>query len=206
MSTYSKTTALQDLQPHLASFYKIAVGAWNDYQSLPDWALVSFTSRSRASAVHDLIVTRASAYCEQTAEVIQFEISGMKGILVANKYAIRFKKLDNSGLSRNQPTLQVKQFRSQECLDGLPDLVHLELGYITDQFQTEVSEIRLVCPSGSDANSWEVAINDSTTLSVVEDLFDRAAANDIGETKMKPKAGKKQGENVVNMRNIRNVD
>jgi hypothetical protein len=206
MSAPSKMSVLADLQPHLAGFYKIASSAWDDYQRLPSEALVCFTSRSRASVVHDFMVSRAAGYCEQHSDVVQFEVGGMKGILVRDKYAIRFKKLDNLGLSRNQPTLQVNQFRSQENLEGLPDVIHLELGYITDEFAIEVREIRLVYPSGKDANLWEVAISDTSIQSVVEDLFANVESNDAGETKFKPKTDKKQGGKVVNIRNTRDVD
>jgi hypothetical protein len=206
MSAASKTSVMAGLQPHLADFYKIVSSAWDDYQSLPAEALVRFTPRSQASIVHDFIVARAAKYCEQHDDVVQFEVGGMKGILVSDKYAIRFKKLDNLGLPRNQPTFQVTQFRSQENLDGLPDVIHLELGYITDQFDIEVKEIRLVCPSGKDANLWEVAISETSIQSVVEDLFANVESGDAGETKFTPKTEKKQGGKVVNIRNTRDVD
>jgi hypothetical protein len=200
MPIVSQAQALEDLKHHFPAFYEWATGAWNDCRGLPTKDLAVFTFRTKASAIHDYIVARAAIYCETVEDVKPFKKNGMKGILIGGKYAIRFKKLDEDGRSRSQPTQQVKQFRSQIQLEGIDAEHHLELGYITDAFQTSVLDVRLVCPSGESSNAWGESIGESTSNPVIEDIFAEFQDSDIGETEIAPKVAEEKEGKVIPFR------
>jgi hypothetical protein len=200
MRIVTQAQALEDLKHHFPAFYEFATGAWDDCRNLPTKDLSVFTFRTKSSAIHDYMVARAAVHCETVEDMKPFKKNGMKGILVAGKYAIRFKKLDEDGRSKNQPTQQVKQFRSQIQLEGIEAEHHLELGYVTNAFQTEVLDVRLVCPSGELSNAWAESIGESVCSPVIEDIFAEFQDSEIGETEIAPKGVEEKEGKVIPFR------
>lgn len=148
---------------------------WDEYHArIPGDMLVSFCTRSRASCLHNLIIREASRYAAQREDVRVFERSLMKGIVIDDRIAIRFKKLDEESLSRGHYTRQVREFRSQRQLDGIDAAHHLEIGYVLNRDETEIAEVRVVCPSGRSVAWW--ARLDETGIQPV--VFDLLAPND----------------------------
>lgn len=182
----AKDTAAQDLAGHLPQFTSLVRGAWSDVESLPDDVRVVMSPRTRACAVHDFMVSRAAGYAARTEGVVCFERQLMHGLIVDGKYAIRFKKLDEDGLSRNQPTAQVMEFRSQIELDGIEALHHLEVGYVLNSFGTEIVDILITCPAGR-GNAWAMSIKDHQALTVVANIFDQLVPDTVPEAVIKPR-------------------
>jgi hypothetical protein len=66
---------------------------------------------------------------------IKFIIKKQMFVLIFNPenfdgyIGIRLKKFDEDGLSKNQPTALVKDFRGQQRLPGIPADYHLEAQY-----------------------------------------------------------------------------
>lgn len=170
MAIVSQKVACEDLSHHLDALDEMVRGAWNDYMAMPAKYLVTFGARSRASGVHDLLLSRAAVYAEATPGVRYFKRNLMHGLVIDGKYAIRFKKFDDENRSRNQPTTQVAEFRSQVELDGIDAAHHLEVGYVLDWLNTEIADVRLACPAGQ-GNAWVVSVSDGSTEAVLADLF-----------------------------------
>jgi hypothetical protein len=142
--------------------WEIVDDAWDDWQTeTSPKAKAILTTRSRASNMHDYMVWRARRFCE-TRDDIEVRVKRLMCVLVIHTgtaaFAIRFKKLDEDGLSRNQPTKQVQTFRRQDSLDGIPEAHHLEVGYILSRDQSKINAIEMVCPSGEKSNAWRCEI------------------------------------------------
>lgn len=172
MPLISQEEATEVVREHFPALYKMPMEAWDRYHMrVPEDLLASFCARTRASAVHDLMIAAASAYAMGSDNVQFFDSYQMLGLLIDRKIAIRLKKFDEESKSRSQPTRQVTRFRAQERIDGIEALHHLELGYVTNDAATEIAEVRLACPSGEGV-AWWMRLTDGGAESVVADLFD----------------------------------
>lgn len=189
MISFNETKEI--LEPHLAAFYQVPHQAWIDYlNDIPEKTRLIFCKRTRASAVHDYMVSRAAKYAESVDEVKLFKINMLYGLIIGN-IAVRFKKFDESNISSNQLTKQVVNFRNQQKLDGIDAIYNLEVGYSLDRHEKEIAQVTLACPSGLKNNLWEIEINENRPLELVVDLFSEYQDEDIQPAKFK---AKKKGE------------
>lgn len=169
--------AAKELDTHLPELATLVRAAWSDVEMLPDSFRVVMTPRTRACAVHDFMVARAAGYATSADGVRIFERQSMHGIVVDDKYAIRFKKFDEDGLSKNQPTIQVTEFRSQLELDGIDAVHHLEVGYVLNAFGTDITDILVTCPAGK-GNAWAMSLKSQQAKTVVADIFENVPAQE----------------------------
>ncbi len=197
MELISQPDAMDILKPHIGALRAIPLDAWAEYHSeIPEKLLVAFCSRTRASAVHNLMVKNAAEYAAISMNGVRpFERQKMVGITVDGRLAIRFKKLDEESLSRNQPSQQVQDFRNQQSLDGIDAVHNLELGYVLNEEETEILEIRIVCPSGGGVHWW-TALGDEGQLGGTIELF----TPPIGPEPSPPRIAPKNSDNVVPLR------
>lgn len=171
MPLISQADAMTALAPHAGALFGVASTPWEEYHArVPEDLLVAFCPRSRASCIHDLMLREAARYTVLAEGVRLFERNLMKGIIIDGRIAIRFKKLDEEGFSRGHYTKQVEEFRSQCQLDGIDAAHHLELGYVLNHNETEISEVRLVCPSGRGV-AWWARLEDEGMQPAVFDLL-----------------------------------
>jgi len=193
MAIVSQEVVCAELAEHLDALDGMVRGAWSDYIALPSECHIVFGLRSRASVVHDFLLSRAAAYAESTAGVRYFKRNLMHGLVFNNRYAIRFKKFDDENRSRNQPTIQVLEYRSQIELDGVDAAHHLEVGYVLDSLDTEVLDVRLACPAGH-GNAWVTSISDEGAGAVLADLFpsQNGGGDEIEPARIEPR--KPEGE------------
>ena len=92
-------TALSELEDHLEALATFAVQAWDRYHSLPAADRMIFGARERANCVHAYMVHYAAEYVAVAPGTIRcFKLNQMCGIVIDNKYAIRFKKLEDLAL------------------------------------------------------------------------------------------------------------
>lgn len=140
------------LSSKYSSLWAVASGGWTDYNSLvPAEVRAVASTRSRASLVHDFMVNRARKLAEIDQDIccIQHRLMFTLAIKASSGLiAVRLKKMDEFGLSRNNPTKQVEDFRNQKELAGIEAKHHLEIGYVLTPLQDAVRSIELVCPSG----------------------------------------------------------
>ncbi len=196
--TISQSEAAPLIQRHIKALYDIPTKAWDEYHAkVPKELLVSFGARTRASAVHDLMVRNAARYSSEVENVALFEVRMMRGLVLSQLLAIRLKKLDEESGSRSQPTEQVTKFRNQEQLDGIDALHNLELGYVLNESETNIAEVRLVCPSG-DGVAWSMRIGPEAAEPSVVDLLPKPS--DPGPDKPAKITPKKPDSVVVPIR------
>ena len=120
--------------------------------------------------------------------VLVFSPPGFQGCI-----GIRLKKLDIDGLSKNQPTTQVQEFRDQMTLPGINASYHLEAGYVVDRFGSALASIDLVCPSG-DGSYWKAEITPNVVNQNVANLFPQDHQIAMKEVQVRKKSDKQEGE------------
>lgn len=140
-------------------------------------AIHGFSPRTRASAVHDLIVR--NALTDERPELKVFNYRKMKGVLIDGRLVTRFKKLSEDGKSCSIPTKQVRDFRHQCSLPGFPRTHNLEIGYVLNEAQTEIAEVLVTQPSGKGV-AWTLSISGSGMRGDVANIFSAPQAPNSG--------------------------
>lgn len=135
----------------------LITGAWQDYLAYPAGVRMQHSPRSRASCVHDHMVTRARALFEPRPEMATCQDrGGLFLVLLHGRIALRFKKLDEDLRSCNIPTQQSLEFVRQEMdLPGFKRITYLQAGYQLNKTQTEISGAYIACPNGY-RNLWVI--------------------------------------------------
>lgn len=185
----SPNEAFRVLDSHLNAFHMFPKKAWECYQTLPPEILLRFSKRTRASAIHDFMLSEAVKYADCTDGIRWFEVNQLYGLVVDECIAIRLKKFDSRKIPSNSRTRQVVNFRSQSHIDGIDAIHHLEIGYNLDSLEKDISEISLVYPSGFKSNFWAFEITESQAKPVVMDIFGDHSDDIIQPAIIKPKPG-----------------
>lgn len=181
--------------PYFDRLWGVIDGAWKDWETEISPKVRSLSSaRSRACMVNDFMRIRGIRLTEEDAS-IKVIIKQQMFVLVFNPpnfqgcIGVRLKKLDEDGLSKNQPTAQVQDFRGQLPLPEIEADYHLEAGYVVDRFGSELVSIDLVCPSGN-GNYWKAEILPRGINQSVENMFPQETQQVVKEVKLRKKSVK----------------
>ena len=110
--------------------------------------LIDRTARSGSNLTRDYAVAAIQRLWHGQNGVRVHDKGLRKLFLVNDKYAIRIKKFDQQSRSGNVRTGDDRRFRFQQPLEGIPRLIHLELGYVPNALRTDVQDVRLICLNG----------------------------------------------------------
>lgn len=181
--------------PYFDRLWGVIDGAWKDWETEISPKVRSLSSaRSRACMVNDFMRIRGIRLTEEDAS-IKVIIKQQMFVLVFSPpnfqgcIGVRLKKLDEDGLSKNQPTAQVQDFRGQLPLPEIEADYHLEAGYVVDRFGSELVSIDLVCPSGN-GNYWKAEILPRGLNQSVENMFPQETQQVVKEVKLRKKSVK----------------
>lgn len=195
--------ARQAMLPYFNSLWEVINGGWEDWNSeLSPKVRAVASSRTRASLVNDFMRTRGTRLAEEVPNikavirqqmfVLVFSPPNFKGSI-----GIRLKKLDEDGISKNQPTMQVKEFRDQLTLPDVEADYHLEAGYVVDRLGSALMSIDLVCPSGDDIY-WKAEIVPNGVNQNVSNLFTQEEPQIMKEVRVNKKADRQAGDTNAN--------
>ena len=178
--------------PYFDRLWDVINGSWKDWNTevSPKVRAIAST-RSRACLVNDFMRTRGTrltvddpnvtVVMKQQMFVLVFSPPGFEGSI-----GVRLKKLDEDGLSRNQPTGQVHDYRGQLSLPGIKADYHLEAGYVVDRFGSALSSVDLVCPAGN-AIHWKAEIIPNGATQNVSNLFFEEDSEKVIKISKKPR-------------------
>ena len=190
--------AYKALLPYFDKVWGVVNGSWQDWnEEVSPKVRALASSGSRAHLVNDFMRTRARRLAEED-ENINAVISKQMFVLVFSPpefqgcIGIRFKKLDDGGLSRNQPSAQVQSYRDQLVLPGVMADYHLEAGYVLDKFESALKSVDMVCPSG-EGIFWKAEIVPNNAVQNVASLFG-AEQQVMKEVKVRRKVDENAGE------------
>lgn len=190
----------QAMIPYFDRLWGVINGAWEDWgaEISPKVRALSST-RSRACLVNDFMRTRGSRLAEED-ETIRVVIKQQMFVLIFSPpnfrgcIGIRLKKLDEDGLSKNQQTTQVKDFRGQLPLPEVDADYHLEAGYVVDRFGSALMSVDLVCPSGNGIY-WKAEIVPNGANQNIANLFPQEEQQDMKDVRVRKKADKQDNQN-----------
>lgn len=192
--------AYQAMLPYFDRLWNVVNGAWGDLDAeiSPKVRALSST-RTRACLVNDFMRTRGSRLAEEDS-TIRVVVKQQMFVLVFSPpnfsgcIGIRLKKLDENGLSKNQPTIQVQEFRGQLPLPEVKADYHLEAGYVVDRFGSALMSVDLVCPSG-EGIYWKAEIVPNGANQNVINLFTQEEQQQgMKEVRVRKKSDKQNGE------------
>lgn len=190
----------QAMLPYFDRLWGVINGAWEDWgtEISPKVRALSST-RSRACLVNDFMRTRGSRLAEED-ETIRVVIKQQMFVLIFRPpnfqgcIGIRLKKLDEDGLSKNQPTTQVREFREQLSLPEVEADYHLEAGYVVDRFGSALMSVDLVCPSGNGIY-WKAEIVPNGANQNIANLFPQEEQQDMKDVQVRRKSDKQDNQN-----------
>jgi hypothetical protein len=174
----SEADVRRDLGEHFHALHELVGKAVDTYNSYPASLKKAHSKRSRASLIHDHFLEHAAAYAERRQESVRLvETKHLWVFYFQTGYAMRFKKVDDEKMTAGQLTEQVRNFRSQADVVGIPISTHLDLGYQLTELG-QLAHVYIVCPSGIQSNAWDVEITATDVKSVVVNLFPPPKATD----------------------------
>lgn len=185
--------------PYFDRLWGVVNGGWGDWSAeLSPKVRALASTRTRACMVNDFMRDRGTRLAEEDANV-KAVVRQQMFVLVFSppdfpgSIGVRLKKLDEDGLSRNQPTHQVREFRDQLSLPSVNADYHLEAGYVVDRFGSALNSIDLVCPSG-DGIYWKAEIVPNGANQNVSNLFPQEDRQIMKEVKVRKKSDRQQGD------------
>lgn len=117
------------MEPFRPALHAIANQAHVMLGKVPAEIRATYTQRTVASSIHDFFFDGAAKFCSGRDDARIHTSKLMRTMILGGKYIIRFKLIGEDNLPRNQLTKQVADFRRQGVIDGLDNLVNLEIGY-----------------------------------------------------------------------------
>lgn len=167
----SQESVESDLSAYLPALRHQVAKALVDYTGQYDAALRrAHSKRSMASVVHDHIVANMSEFAETTPGVMLRLSKNLWILTFAEGYIVRFKKVGSRKLPSGHKTGQVRDFRNQRGIDGLPPAICLDLSYELNATGS-LHAVYLICPSGINSNMWDSEITDDGARPIVVSLF-----------------------------------
>lgn len=190
--------AYRAMLPYFDRLWGVINGGWEDWnEEMSPKVMAMASTRTRACMVNDFMRTRGCRLAEEDA-TIKIATRQQMFVLVFSPpdfsgcIGIRLKKLDADGLSKNQPTTQVQEFRNQLTLLGMEADYHLEAGYVVDRFGSALMSVDLVCPSGNGIY-WKAEIVPNSVNQNVANLFPQENQQIMKEVQVRKKSDKQEG-------------
>lgn len=162
----SEDEARQILEPHYGRLRACHRWAWEQWEDKTPEEQLLYSPRSRASFIHDCIVSRA-----------QIEFAGLPGVKMADDHGflvlvfedvvmLRFKKFRDRNLGTcGIATQQQQRFALQQPpISGFPIASNVVSGYLLDELQASMSMVAITCSVGSNLQ-WFIDITEDDAAS-----------------------------------------
>jgi hypothetical protein len=120
---------------------------------------IEHDARAQASCIYSHLVAAADRRLLDETNILTKEIRNLKvWIFKDQDLVIRFKKMDQDGLSQNYRTKQQQDYDAGLELPGLPSPpLRLTVGYLLDRTNSQYIRTQIAQPSGSSVD-WCAAI------------------------------------------------
>lgn len=182
----------------LASCFKDAWDRWKRLEADSTGLGKPLTGRTRASFVNDHIWELIKERLSGKPEIREYERRGLRTVVIAEKVALRFKKLGNNLLASNISTVQQDMLAYQQRLEGMEEygpLVYLTAGYVLNRINSDISDIHVTYGIGkSVAWSFQVPWLQSADMGTVL-MIEPAAAVDTAPARTRRVRAKQSEQN-----------
>jgi hypothetical protein len=156
----------------LVQIHRAALTYWRDLvKTNPRLGLDDANNQARARIISNYISAEIRVTFANTVGVRLLEDSGFLIMLIDEKAAIRFKKLNDELRPSNIMTGQQSDFATQELLPGFPpEATNLTFGHKLNLTGTEIDGFWLQCPRGT-ANLWSLSLDKPADLPLFQEHF-----------------------------------
>lgn len=155
------------LSKYEPAIFKAVQDGWRDWEGLELNGRLLFRARSRACLVYDFVVKRAIAALDGDTGVRIVRRDETVKFIFGNSIVMRFKKANGNGLGSNIETQATLDFVAQQQeMPGLGDVHKVEVVYVLNSLQTQVSEVLVVARDG-DIRLWSYTIVPATTAEII---------------------------------------
>lgn len=158
MPEWTQDQAMSQLDPIFDEIDAICRGGLARYQQYPPDVRIEHDGRATAACIYTHMVALAEELLTDKPGVVFKEIRGLKVWIIGERATIRFKKMDEDGRWRNNPTQQQRDFDRQLPLPGIPyPPLNLVVGYWPNALGTDVERVQVARPCGKEID-WCAAI------------------------------------------------
>lgn len=195
---HTRNSAEKFFEPYKERLCKCVVNGFGRYQEKHGADAHCYEIRTKAGTIRDLIVDSAKTEFGFDKEVEFLWQNHMTLMKFGDEYLLRFKKFNEDLSTSNFSTPQAQAYTQQIEISGIPSApLRLEIGYMPDEFISEIKGIYIVCPNG-DVPSWSIRLDQSDIESgIVTNIFDTIDVPLI-QVKLKDGIRRKEGTNDVN--------
>lgn len=160
MPTRNMDETMDALSGYLNEFDQLLRAAHARYRAYKPEDLLEHDRRAQAACTYAHAVAEAERRFLGREKVRPIEVRGLKLWLLDDaNAALRLKKMDEDGASRNYPTKQAEDYDAGKQLPGLPmPPVRLTAGYVLDELGTGFLRTQLARPTGKKNIMWCAAI------------------------------------------------
>ncbi len=160
MPTRSMDETMDGLSVLIDDIDSILRAAHARYRTYRPEDLIELDARAQAACTYAHAVAEADRRLLGRSDVKPLDIRGLKlWILNDANVALRMKKMDEDGTSRNYPTKQARDYDAGKELPGLPmPPVRLTAGYVLDETGTTFVRSQIARPTGKKNIMWCAAI------------------------------------------------
>jgi len=149
---------LEPFLDELDAIGRFGLSAYNEYHPL---VRIDHSPRTAANCVYDHMAAEADRRFADHPEVNAIDVRGLRLWVLGGRdphTVFRFKKMDQSGATKNYPTQQIQDFDLMRDLPGLPEKpTRVVVGYVADALFTIVDRVQVARPNGSKID-WCAAI------------------------------------------------
>lgn len=160
VSAEEAESLLKPLITDLFETHQKALALWHHCVSLiPSLGLDDTKNQARARVISNHIAAEIKAKFTGRDGIILTEDMGFLVMVLDEKIAVRFKKLDRKLRPSNIPTKQQYDFSTQALLPGFPpEATNLTFGHKLNQTGTDFEGFWLQCPRG-ERNLWSIPLD-----------------------------------------------
>jgi hypothetical protein len=148
------------LEGYLNELDQVLRAGHERYRAYEPAVLLELDRRAQAACTYCHAVAEAERRFLSRSNVRPIEVRGLKLWLLEDvNVALRSKKMDEDGTSRNYPTKQAADYDSGRELPGLPmPPVRLTAGYLLDALGTGFLRTQIARPTGTKTVMWCAAV------------------------------------------------
>lgn len=172
MPFMQRSAAEQFFGPYFEALRDVVVGADDDYKNhyTPAAKVVHDpTCRAKNRSCH--MIDRANKLAAMRPRKIKsFDSQGLQGIVIEDRAAVIFKKMDGDLRTRNNMTDHIEDYLRQQPIDGIEALHYFVVGYTEDQITGEITGVYMTYPNGRGVYYY-FTLSAGAEDGIVEDLF-----------------------------------
>lgn len=160
-----------DLLPYAQRLYECISYGYSDYIEYDSPRGHIHNETVKANLIRSYIIHRVKQLLVEDSSIRLVENNKMLLLIIADRIAVRFKRLDEHLKSKNVKTKNVIDFRLHKLEVEGTELISLDAGYRLNNLRSEIEEIYFVCPDG-DKNRWKLSATDLSVQKQVIELFE----------------------------------